>query len=460
MSSPTPPPTSLTADQTAPVLAALARANRVLAERFPGDATGRQPVHVVYGGAHLFKADTTAKLGARAREAFAAYGRDAATLAAALPIGGGDDGELARAVFARVEAKLAREAIEDFRIDFEDGFGIRPHAEEDAAAAQSAREAAKALAAGGLPPFVGIRVKTLSEELKARAVRTLDVFLTAFLDATGGRLPPVFLVTLPKITSADQITAFCDLLALAEQRFRLPADALRLEIMIETPQALLDADGASSLPRMARAGGARLFGAHLGAYDYTSSLGITAASQRLDHPACDVVRDWMQIAFAGQPIFLSDGATNVMPIGPHRGAPLTPTQVAENAATVHAAWRLAYANIRRALSRGYYQGWDLHPAQVPARYAAVYTFFLEALPQATQRLKAFIAAAARASLVGDVFDDAATGQGLLNFFVRGLACGAITPAEAQATGLTLDELGTGSFLRILDGRRLLGSYGG
>jgi len=87
------------------------------------------------------------------------------------------------------------------------------------------------------------------------------------------------------------------------------------------------------------------------------------------------------------------------------------------------------------------------------RYAAVYSFFLEGLPAASSRLKAFVEKAALASLHGDVFDDAATGQGLLNFFLRGIACGAITEDEALATGLTLDEIRSRSFLKILLGRR-------
>ena len=55
--------------------------------------------------------------------------------------------------------------------------------------------------------------------------------------------------------------------------------------------------------------------------------------------------------------------------------------------------------------------------------------------------------------MGNVFDDAATGQGLLNFFLRGISCGALTEAEALATGLTLAELRGRSFVRILKGRR-------
>ena len=120
---------------------------------------------------------------------------------------------------------------------------------------------------------------------------------------------------------------------------------------------------------------------------------------------------------------------------------------------MHGAWRLAFEDTLHSLRNGIYEGWDLHPAQLVARYAAVYSFFLAGLPAASGRLKAFVEKAALASLFGDVFDDAATGQGLLNFFLRGIACGAITEGEALATGLTLEEIRTRSFLKILLGRR-------
>ena len=103
---------------------------------------------------------------------------------------------------------------------------------------------------------------------------------------------------------------------------------------------------------------------------------------------------------------------------------------------------------------GFYQGWDLHPAQLPSRYAAVYSFFLEGLGPASERLKNFVEKAAQATLVGDVFDDAATGQGLLNYFLRALNCGAMTEREAiEMSGLTVDELRTRSFVKILNGRK-------
>src|SRR4030081_3151593 len=127
-----------------------------------------------------------------------------------------------------------------------------------------------------------------------------------------------------------------------------------------------------------------------------------------------------------------------MPVGPHRaaeGSTLTPDQIEENRAVIHRSWKLHYDHVQHSLIGGYYQGWDLHPAQLPTRYAAVYAFFLESAEESSKRLKNFIEKAAQATLVGDVFDDAATGQGLLNYFLRGINCGAITPEEAQATGL-------------------------
>ncbi|MBL4578327.1 MAG: hypothetical protein JKX74_07635, partial [Flavobacteriales bacterium] len=112
-----------------------------------------------------------------------------------------------------------------------------------------------------------------------------------------------------------------------------------------------------------------------------------------------------------------------------------------------------YGHIRHSLLHGFYQGWDLHPGQLAIRYAAVYTFFLESYDEAALRLKNFIEKAGQATLVGDVFDDAATGQGLLNFFLSAMNCGAITEDEVMATGLTLEEIRTRSFLKILEGRK-------
>jgi hypothetical protein len=226
--------------------------------------------------------------------------------------------------------------------------------------------------------------------------------------------------------------------------------------MIETPQSILGSDGRSALRELVAAGDGRVVGAHFGTYDYTALCGITAAWQHMRHQACDFAKHMMQVTLAQSGVRLSDGATNIMPVGPHRGSPDRPLSDAErreNRDVVHRAWRVHYDDIQHSLVNGFYQGWDLHPAQLVTRYAAVYAFFLSARPAATARLRNFIEKAAQATLVGDVFDDAATGQGLLNFFVRGLTSGALTAEEAIETGLTRDELQGRSFLRIVEGRR-------
>lgn len=426
-------------------------AYRAWARAHPGDSESRQPVHTVYGGADLFRAETARRLGDLALRSLETYAPDPPSFANAI----GLDPELAVAVRDRVVAKLETEPVEDFRIDFEDGFGNRLDEEEDAAAGAAGREVARGLAEGTLPPFIGIRVKPLTAELAPRAGRTLDLFLCALLESSGGRLPEPFFVTDPKVVVPEQVSALADLLDRIEERAGLASGAVRLEIMVETPASILAADGSCPLPIFVAAARGRCAAAHFGVYDYTASLGITAFHQDLDHPACDFARHIMQIALSGYGVWLSDGATNVMPAPPHRAAeghPLTAGQEAENRAAVHHGWALHYRHVRHSLRHGYYQGWDLHPAQLPTRYAAVYAFYLEALDAATERLSRFVERAARATLTGDVFDDAATGQALLNFFLRGLGCGAITEEEALATGLSIDEIRTRSFPTILRGR--------
>ncbi|MBV9948983.1 MAG: phosphoenolpyruvate kinase [Myxococcales bacterium] len=466
-------------DPAAPPLVALAAANRAFARRYPGEREGRQPVHTVYGGAHLFRADTARKLGELALRSLDAYGRDPVEFAigvgflpeAALAgVGARELAEawardpealrrarpaawLAAAVHRRVRAKLEREAVEDLRIDFEDGFGVRPDAEEDETARSAALELARALASGSAPPFVGIRIKSLGEETSARALRTLSLFLDALLTATGGRLPPHFVVTLPKVTVPEQPSALSYALAALERAHGLAAGALRIELMIEVAQALMGEGGRSPLGDFLDACEGRCTGAHLGTYDFTASCNVTAAHQSMDHPLCDLARGLMILAYAGRGIALSDGATNVLPVVPHPGAALTEAQAAENRAAVHRAWRLSHGHIRGSLRSGLYQGWDLHPGQLPVRFAACYAFFLEGFGAAADRLRHFMAQAAQATRVGEVFDDAATGQGLLNYFLRAQNCGAIELDELAATGLTRDEIALRSFPRILDARR-------
>jgi citrate lyase beta subunit len=478
--------TTLSTEATHAVNDLLQQANAEFAHNYPGESGRRQPVHTVYGGAHLFKADTPQRLGVLALRALAQFAPDPLLFARAVGLPGAEvlpaepeqlaqlrvpfegseyvapdskPAQLAHTIYERVQEKLRREPVEDFRIDFEDGYGNRPDAEEDGHAEAAAREVAKGMQAGTLSPFIGIRIKPFTEELRARSQRTLDIFLSTLVNEASGQMPANFVVTLPKIVSPAQTTALADIFDLLEPQLGLPAGTLKMEMMIETTQSIINHAGAINLPLLLAAARGRCLAAHFGTYDYTASCNITAAHQHMLHPACDFAKHMMQVAYGGTGVWLSDGATNIMPVAPHRageGQQLTPAQVEENRRTVQRAWALHYEHVQHSLAGGFYQGWDLHPAQLPTRYAAVFAFFLQSLDAASERLRNFVEKAAKATLVGDVFDDAATGQGLLNYFLRALNCGALAEAEAlERSSLTLAELRSGSFVKILKGRQNL-----
>ena len=462
----------------------LDESNAAFARRYPGESGRRQPVHTVYGGAHLFRAETAARLGQLAIRTLEEYGGDPISFACAIGLPGSEhlpktaakakilerrfaasperlrkenrEAWLALTVYARMLEKLGREPVEDFRIDFEDGYGNRPDSEEDGHAASAAMEVARGVADGTLPPFLGIRIKPFSHELRERSIRTMDIFVSTLCDATHGKLPSNFVVTLPKVVLPEQAATLAALLETLENSLELERGALRFELMIETPQSILNERGESNLPRLLDASAGRCIAAHFGTYDYTAGCSITAAHQTMTHPACNFAKHMMQVAYAGTGIWISDGATNILPAPPHRaaeGKKLSAQQKKENQAVVHRAWRLHVQHIQHSLIGAFYQGWDLHPAQLPTRYAAVYSFFLHGVDAAADRLRNFVDKAAKATLVGDVFDDAATGQGLLNFFLRAVNCGAISEEEAERrTGVTVTELRTGSFVKILKNR--------
>ena len=478
---------SLSDEVLKPIIKRLSSSNLATAESYPGETGKRQPVHTVYGGAHLFKSDSAQRLGKVAERALAENASDFVVFARAIGLPFADDlpdvldyatglknrldtdpdsvreenkpAWLAHTIYCRVQEKLKREPVEDFRIDFEDGYGNRPDAEEDGHAESAALEVVKGMTAGTLPPFIGIRIKPFNEELRARSMRTLDIFVSTVLEQSGGKLPANFVVTQPKITVPEQVAALADLFELDEKKTGWAAGSLKMEMMIETTQSIINSEGRINLPLLLQAARGRCIAAHFGTYDYTASCSITAAHQHMMHPACDFAKHMMQVSFAGTGIWLSDGATNIMPVGPHRpteNSPLAPEQAEENRAVVQRAWKLHYDHIQHSLVGGFYQGWDLHPAQLPTRYAAVYAFFLESLDAASERLRNFVEKAAKATLVGDVFDDAATGQGLLNYFLRAINCGAVTEDEAmKLTTLTHDELVSASFVKILKNRQNL-----
>ena len=417
-----------------------------------------QPVQTYYDGAHLFTVDVVARLGGAAIAALDEYAPDGKTLAEATGLGAGaaDATAFADDIRRRVVEKLRTQPIEDYRLDFEDGYGNRPDKEEDGHAVSVAEDVARAFEAGTLPASIGIRMKPLSKELHARSLRTLDLFVTTLARRLRKRLPPRFAVTIPKVMTPAHVSVVDRACGRLERRLGLRPRSIRIELMVETPQSILGVDGRSALRTLVAAGRGRVTGAHFGVYDYTALSGITASWQHLRHPVCDFARHLMQVALVQSGVQLSDGGTNVMPMAPHvagAGKSLSQADRDANRQAVHRAWRIHFEGVSHSLIHGYYQGWDLHPAQLVTRYAAVYAFFQSARPAATARLRAFVEKAARATMVGDVFDDAATGQALLNFFVRGINSGALTGGEGAETGLTRDELSGRSFLQILAGRR-------
>jgi len=377
----------------------LAPADATLAATYPGPARGRQPVHTVYVPADRVTPSVTD-----------AWGRAAAAALAAYPPAPFDADLL-----PRVRAKLELEPIEDLRVDFEDGYGIRSDAEED----DAVDRAVAALVAGPLPPFVGLRCKSLEARTRHRAVRTLDRFLAVLLGA--GELPDGFLVTLPKVSVVDQVTAMVTLCERLEEAHGLPPGALRLELQIETTAAVLGPDGTATVARMVHAAAGRCVGLHYGTYDYSAACGIAPAQQAMDHPVADHAKAVMQVAAAGTGVRVVDGSTNVLPVG--------------DADAVHAAWNLHARLVRRSLERGFYQGWDLHPAQLPTRFAATYAFFREGLATATARLSAYLAKS-----VEDIADEPATARALAGYLLRGLDCGALDADEVEFDRATLEAL--------------------
>lgn len=436
----------------------------------------RNPVHVVYGGADKFSAETPTKFGKLALKSLETYAPNFVEFANAFWLKGCDSlpnfedvaadlefkliensekvknenfpAWFAWTIYNRTIEKLKNEPVEDFRIDFEDGFGIRNDEEEDKFALIASDELVRSnLNSQFSTHFCGFRIKSFQAETYTRAVRTLELFLTNLLEKTKGVLPENFVVTLPKINQSNEVEVLEKLLTELEKQNNLPEKSVKIEIMIETPFAVRFSD------KLVEAAKGRCVAAHFGAYDYTASFGITAVHQHLKHPVCDFARNLMQINLSPLEIRLSDSVTTEMPIPIHKVENLSAQQVKENKSIVHKAWRLHFNNITHSLINGFYQGWDLHPAQLVARYAAVYVFFLESFEPQAKRLKSFLDKATKATLSGNQFDDAASAQGLLNYFIRAVSCGALSEKEVvEATNLTIEELRSASFVQIMKNR--------
>ena len=396
--------------------ARLADADAALAARYPGDRGRRQPVHTVYVPADGYDSGTIRGWAEEARQALDTYGGSETELAEALDL----QPSVAAEIYQRMVRKLAAEPIEDLRIDFEDGYGIRPDEDEDAATIAAAQALAESIAAGDAAPFHGIRVKSLEVPTRRRGVRTLRLFVRTLVEAGG--LTDGFVITLPKVTSAEQVDAFVFALGRLEKTCSLEPGALHFEIQVETPQAILAADGTALIARMIHAGGERVTGVHYGTYDYSASLGVAAQFQSLEHPVADHAKAVMQVAAAGTGVFVSDGSTNVLPVGDRD--------------QVRAAWRLHVRLVRRSLEWGIYQGWDMHPGHLPSRYVATYSFFREGLPGAAERLRAYVHGGHSRFL-----DEPATAAAMAGFLLRGLECGALDAAELDTlVGVEPDTL--------------------
>ncbi|MEV3860433.1 aldolase/citrate lyase family protein [Streptomyces sp. NPDC050095] len=408
--------TSLAGAVSEGISASLAPVDAELERRYPGDPGTRQPVHTVYVPGDAFNEGTIRSWGDQALAQLDEHAPDAASFAAVLGLAD----ELAEPVYNRVRAKLEREPVEDLRVDFEDGYRPASSADEDETAARAARLIAEAYANGTAAPHMGIRTKCMEAPVRDRGIRTLDIFLTGLMEHGG--LPDGLVLTLPKVTYPEQVTAMVRLLEAFEKQYGLDAGRLGFEIQIETSQSILAADGTAAVARMIDAAEGRATGLHYGTFDYSACLGVSAAYQASDHPAADYAKAVMQVAAAGTGVRVSDGSTNVLPVG--------------STAKVHDAWRLHYGLTRRALARAYYQGWDMHPGHIPTRYAAVFAFYREGFEAAAARLAAYAKQTA-----GDIADEPATAKALAGYLLRGLDCGALDVAEvARLTGLTLAGL--------------------
>lgn len=397
----------------AAVQAQLAATDALLANSYPGDSGVRQPVHTVYVPGDRFSPELPGTWGANALAA--AGGQEGlASLARTLKLAEPERlGEL-------VARKLREEPIEDIRLDFEDGYGNRSDAEEDAAALAAADSVSAAVAAGKAPAYIGIRFKCFEAPTRDRGIRTLDLFISRLVAL--GSLPEGLRLTLPKVTTVAQVTSMVFLAQKLEQAHGLPAGKIRFEVQVETPQVIIAADGSHPVAQLIHAGQGRVSSLHYGTYDYSASLGVAAGYQSMEHPVADFAKDILQVVVAGTGVELSDGSTNIIPAG-------DPENIA-------AAWALHARLVHRHLTRGIYQGWDMHENQLATRYLATFAFFREGLNAAGTRLRNYVH-----QIESAIMDEPATARALARYIHRGVTCGAVSADEVtELAQISLAEL--------------------
>lgn len=383
-------------------------------------AGGWQPVHVLYGGADRFARGAIPKLGKLAVSAFDKFAADMSKDEAERVFGTTTD------VLAKVRTRLVQTPIEDLRIDFEDGLGPRAPSEEDALATRAGSELAHALRESTAARRMGLRIRPLDADTGARGLRTLTLFLTALAETLdGAAFTNELVLTVPKVQHEESVRIACDALDALE----LAPGLVRLEAMIEDAASL----DAGLLQRVLHAGGTRLSALHLGNYDLTASFGVLAPDQRFTHPACDDALLRLSQACAGTHVHVAAGATTRLPLA-------NSGDEATDRARVHGAWQEHALHVRHAMQFGVMQSWDLHPAQLISRYAALFAFYDKHAASMAERGRSFFGQAARAGAVGDAFDDAATGRGIAMFFARGVALGALDARALIDAGMTTEAL--------------------
>ena len=372
---------------------------------YPGDRGLWQPVHTVYVPADKLRRTTVGDYRDHALGLLAEHD------GLFREITGADD-----RVVALVRDKLRRQPIEDLRADFEDGYGVRPDADEDKDVRKVTQVFWHLHAEEDSPGRYGVRFKSLEAPTRRRGIQTLARTMNHMSELVGD---DELVVTLPKVTSEAQVQALVAVLERLEKQVSTTSRGQRFEIQVETPQTVLGPDGSALVARMIRAGGQRLSGLHYGTYDYSAFLGLAAGDQSLEHPAADHAKAVMQAAAAGTGVELSDGSTNVLPVGDG----------------LRLGWETHHRLVTRALHRGFYQGWDLHPAQLPTRFAATFQFFRAGAADADARLVAYAA-----HRTGAIADEPATARALADYLLRGLDCGALTDDEVS--------LGRGDLARL------------
>ncbi|MEV6768317.1 aldolase/citrate lyase family protein [Nocardia sp. NPDC051030] len=362
-----------------------------LARNYPGDRAG-QPIHTAYISAAEATADLPHEWGAAAAELAELHGDLLTGLAGS-------------EVFDLALNTLRQRPIQDLRLDFEDGYGTRGDEVEDRDATHAGEVLAK------LPAEVisrGIRMKGLTTAEWPRAVRTLE----RVLEGAGG-VPAGFVFTIPKIRAAEQADIAVLLCEAIESAHGLAAGSLKFELQIESPQAVIAADGTATVAQAIHRSAGRCTGLHYGTYDYSAACGISPQFQSLEHPVADHAKAVMQAAAAQTGVWVCDGSTQVLPIG---------TDV-----EVRTALDRHFRLVSRSLERGYYQGWDMGAGHLATRWLATFAFYRGALGAAAPRIGRYLDRQGSA-----VVDEPATAQALATVVLRGLACGAFQPDDVTA----------------------------